>query len=228
MRGAASAAMHFVPTPIRAGGLELQALLGVPEHPLGWVIFAHGSGSSRRSPRNQQVARALHQAGLGTLLLDLLTESEAHVRENTFDILLLAERPKFATHWLRHHHTVESEPIGYFGASTGAAAALIAAADLGPGISAVVSRGGRVDLARARLRQVRCPTLLIVGGADSFVLELNRRALMLLPRASIRVIQGAGHLFEEAGALEQVEQAASSFLKSSFEEISGSRRAEAT
>jgi putative phosphoribosyl transferase len=216
--------MRLIPTSIRTGPLELHALLGIPERARGWVIFAHGSGSSRRSPRNQQVARALLEAGIGALLLDLLTERESLVRENTFDIPLLAERLKSATHWLRTHHAVEGEPIGYFGSSTGAAAALIAAADLGTRISAIVSRGGRPDLARARLRQVRAATMLIVGGADSLVLELNRRALLMLPRASIRIIEGAGHLFEEPGALEQVGKAAAAFFRATFQEVSSTAR----
>jgi putative phosphoribosyl transferase len=172
------------------------------------VIFAHGSGSSRHSPRNVQVAGALNAAGLETLLFDLLTSDEESDRANVFDIPLLAERLEAATAWLLGE-TGQDRAIGYFGASTGAAAALWAAAAPGPTISAVVSRGGRPDLAGPRLDRVSSPTLLIVGGDDREVLELNRQAQSRL-RAETRleVIPGATHLFEEPGALEGVSRLA--------------------
>jgi predicted phosphoribosyltransferase/predicted alpha/beta-hydrolase family hydrolase len=162
---------------IPADGVELAGDLALPQTPLGAVLFAHGSGSSRASPRNRLVARRLNEAGLATLLFDLLTQGEALDRDNVFDIPLLASRLAAADRWLRGTAEVGALPIGYFGASTGAAAALWAAADLGEKVRAVVSRGGRPDLARPCLALVRAPTLLVVGGADEVVLELNRQAL---------------------------------------------------
>jgi dienelactone hydrolase len=179
------------------------------------VLFAHGSGSSRLSPRNRFVAQHLNRAGLATLLLDLLTEgeerSEAQTGELRFDIDLLASRLLAATHWLRAHPETAALPLGYFGASTGAGAALAAAALLGREVSAIVSRGGRPDLAgQDRLTQVTTPTLLIVGGADPEVLDLNRVALRFLPPPSrLEVVPGAGHLFEGPGELEAVADLAS-------------------
>ena len=172
------------------------------------VVFAHGSGSSRHSPRNRHVAAQLHEDGLGTLLIDLLTAAEEEVdlrtRELRFDVALLARRLGGATDWLSRNEETASLRIGYFGASTGAAAALIAAADR-PEIGAVVSRGGRPDLAGAALGRVRAPTLLIVGGADVQVLEVNRRSLELLQaERRLEVVARATHLFEEPGALDQV------------------------
>jgi len=171
----------------------------------GLVVFAHGSGSSRLSPRNALVAAELQQAGLATLLFDLLSEDEPADRVNVFDIALLAERLVLATEWTKSLALTAGLPIGYFGASTGAAAALVAAGKLGRAISAVVSRGGRPDLAGGALAHVTAPTLLIVGGADREVLALNRSALARLRcEAALEVVAGATHLFEEPGALEQV------------------------
>lgn len=186
--------------------LGLEGTLGLPAGPArGLVLFAHGSGSSRFSPRNTYVASALRQTGLATLLFDLLSDSEAEDRANVFDIELLAERLLAATAWARDCETTRSLPLGYFGASTGAAAALIAAARLGAVICAVVSRGGRPDLAGAALPRVTAPTLLIVGGHDTEVLALNRTALRALRcKGVIEVVPGATHLFEEPGTLETV------------------------
>ncbi|MGW0315916.1 alpha/beta family hydrolase [Streptomyces flavidovirens] len=193
-----------------AGGFRLAGDLTMPEGADAVVMFAHGSGSSRHSPRNRSVATALNRAGLGTLLFDLLTTAEEAHRANVFDIETLAGRLSDATRWLRRR---ESVPIGYFGASTGAAAALRAAASAGAsadasagrGVGAVVSRGGRPDLARPRLGDVRAPTLLIVGGHDTLVLDLNRQAQAELRCENrLEVVPGATHLFEEPGALEKV------------------------
>ncbi len=186
--------------------LDLEGTLGLPgARPKGIVIFAHGSGSSRFSPRNNYVAKALRQAGLATLLFDLLTESEAADRANVFDIALLAERLAAATEWARKFELTRTLPIEYFGASTGAAAALVASAQRDSNIAAIVSRGGRPDLAGAALVDVRAPTLLIVGGADVDVLALNRSALGRLGcEAKLEVVPGATHLFEEPGTLESV------------------------
>lgn len=185
-------------------GVSLPGSLSVPSGAAGIVLFAHGSGSSRLSPRNAQVAEALNEARLATLLFDLLSPGEARDRRNVFDVALLAERLAVATGWLETDPELCTLPLGYFGASTGAAAALWAAAEEG-GVAAVVSRGGRPDLAAPRLAGVRAPTLLIVGGRDEVVLELNRRALELLTcEAELRIVAGATHLFEEPGALEEV------------------------
>ena len=187
---------------IPAGATTLQGHLNVPEPAAGVVVFAHGSGSSRHSPRNRFVADVLFRAGLGTLLLDLLTPDEEVDRTNVFDIELLAGRLRAATAWLGTRQDTASCRVGYFGASTGAAAALWAAADAGPRISAVVSRGGRPDLARRRLQHVQAPTLLIVGSRDQAVLELNRRAQAQLRCPNrLTVIDGATHLFDEPGTL---------------------------
>ncbi len=197
---------------IDAGAAELAGHLTVPPAAPGVVVFAHGSGSSRLSPRNQMVAASLNSAGFGTLLFDLLTTSEASDRSNVFDIGLLAGRLADATLWLNRE--LPEEPVGYFGASTGAAAALWAATQAGVDVMAVVSRGGRPDLAGPRLEEVRCPTLLIVGGADHTVLELNRRALDLLRcERELAIVPGAGHLFEEAGTLERVSELASDWFE---------------
>jgi len=183
--------------------------LTIPEDAMGLVVFAHGSGSSRHSPRNQYVARALQQASLATLLMDLLTRDEeamdrhsAHLR---FNINLLAERLVHATDWLAGQPDLRDLRSGYFGASTGAAAALMAAAERPAAIHAVVSRGGRPDLAAPKLASVRAPTLLIVGGADPVVIGMNREAMRELRcQTQLEIIPGAGHLFEEPGALDQV------------------------
>ena len=193
------------PVDIPAGDARLAGELERPEPASGLVLFAHGSGSSRRSPRNVEVARALHRRALGTLLFDLLTESESGDRANVFDIGLLAERLLAATRWARSRPDLASLPLGYFGASTGAAAALGAAADAPGEVAAVVSRGGRPDLAGDCLPAVRAPTLLIVGGRDRQVLELNRSAQARLSGPSeLVVVPEASHLFEEPGALEEV------------------------
>ena len=196
------------PVVIPAGAVRLSGTLTLPPHPLGVVVFVHGSGSSRLSPRNRFVADQLVGANLGTLLFDLLTPTEAARRENVFDIPLLAARLGSVTEWLAARPATADLTVGYFGASTGAAAALVAAAHPGQGgrsVGAVVSRGGRPDLAGDAIGRVTAPTLLIVGGLDTPVLELNRAALMQL--AGIRqlaVVPRATHLFEEPGALEHV------------------------
>ncbi|MFD0369864.1 phosphoribosyltransferase family protein [Streptomyces sp. NPDC127114] len=193
-----------VDTEVRVplGGPEAGGRLTVPDGATGVVLFAHGSGSSRHSPRNRAVAETLHRAGLGTLLFDLLTDTEAADRANVFDTPLLAERLTRATDWLAGRPDTKELRPGYFGASTGAAAALWAAAEPGSTVGAVVSRGGRPDLAEERLPDVTAPTLLIVGGADSLVLDLNHRAeRMLRCEHQLVTIPGAGHLFEEPGAL---------------------------
>ncbi len=191
---------------VRAAGATVAGRLTIPREPRGIVLFAHGSGSSRHSPRNRYVAEALHSANLGTLLFDLLTEAEEANRANVFDIDLLASRLVDVTVWLRTAEDAAGLPVGYFGASTGAGAALRAAADPRVDVFAVVSRGGRPDLAGgAALGQVRAPTLLIVGGRDEQVLDLNRAAAAAMTaECQIAVVDGATHLFEEPGALEQV------------------------
>ncbi|HEV7719299.1 MAG TPA: alpha/beta hydrolase [Arsenicitalea sp.] len=191
---------------VEIGREALQGILGLPDvPPLGLVIFAHGSGSGRLSPRNQRVAQGLRDAGLATLLLDLLTTDEENDRANVFDIELLAGRLLIATYWAQNEPVLGDLPIGYFGASTGAGAGLAAAADLGREIAAVVSRGGRPDLAGDALPDVVAPTLLIVGGADAPVIAVNRNALAQLTSIkSMVTIPGAGHLFEEPGALDEV------------------------
>jgi putative phosphoribosyl transferase len=197
---------------VRAGALALTGDLEVPPDARGVVAFAHGSGSSRLSPRNVAVARTLSEAGLATLLFDLLTDDEAADRSNVFDIELLAARLEAATAWLRDRADVGHLPVGYFGASTGAAAALVAAAGR-TDVAAVVSRGGRPDLAGPRLPDVIAPTLLIVGGDDQVVLELNREAQALMRcETSLVVIPGATHLFEERGALEDVARLATEWF----------------
>ncbi len=199
---------------VRIGPRRLPGLLDMPEGEIhGLVIFAHGSGSSRLSPRNQFVARQLHARGLATLLFDLLTDDEALDRRNVFDIPLLARRLGEAIEWQRSLTEIARVPTGLFGASTGAAAALVAAATQGDRVSAVVSRGGRPDLAGPALPLVRAPTLLIVGGADHEVLELNREAAAQMTcEHALRVIPGATHLFEEPGTLETVAKVAADWL----------------
>lgn len=194
--------------PISAG-VTLEGLLALPEHARALVLFAHGSGSSRYSPRNQFVAQVLQEAGLATLLIDLLTEQEEEEDRLTarlrFAIPLLSERVAGATRWLSTFSRTASLRIGYFGASTGAAAALMAAASLPQRVGAIVSRGGRPDLAREALPRVQAPTLLLVGALDTQVIELNRQAFALLRgEKRLELIAGATHLFEEPGTLEQV------------------------
>jgi len=188
---------------VTAGPVRLAGHLTVPEQAVGAVVFAHGSGSSRHSPRNRYVAGVLNEAGLATLLFDLLTPEEECDRTNVFDIHLLAHRLREVTSWLRSQPEVAALPLGYFGASTGAAAALAAAAQPGVDVAAVVSRGGRPDLAERYLPDVVAPTLLIVGGRDDMVLALNRQAQARLatPDNRLAVVAGATHLFEEPGAL---------------------------
>ncbi|MGO9489943.1 MAG: phosphoribosyltransferase family protein [Solirubrobacteraceae bacterium] len=197
---------------ITAGPLVLAGDLSMPASARGVVVFAHGSGSSRLSPRNQSVATALLDAGYATLLFDLLTPVEELDRANVFDIPLLASRLIAASTWVSEHHVLAALPLAYFGASTGAAAALTAAAELGDRVGAVISRGGRPDLA-LHLDAVRAPTLLIVGGADPQVLDLNRAAQRQLRCPNeLLVVPGATHLFEEPGALEQVSSLAIEWL----------------
>ncbi len=190
---------------VDVGGMALPGHLAVPPEAVGTVVFAHGSGSSRHSPRNQFVADQLNAAGLGTLTFDLLTDAEATDRRNVFDIGLLASRLVLATDWVRGQHATADLPVALFGASTGAAAALVAASDPARPVAAVVSRGGRPDLAGGRLGHVAAPTLLIVGGDDTEVLVLNRDAARLLRcEHQLTVVPGATHLFEEPGTLEAV------------------------
>ncbi len=209
--GSGSAGPHPRDEDVRLpiGAVTLDGRLTVPEHAGGAVVFAHGSGSSRHSPRNRFVAGVLNEAGLATLLFDLLTPAEERDRSNVFDVGLLADRLVAVTGWLRRQPGLDRLPVGYFGASTGAAAALSAAAAAPDDVDAVVSRGGRPDLAGRRLGSVRAPTLLIVGGDDRVVLDLNRQAqAQLRVESDLRVIPGATHLFEEPGTLEAAAGAA--------------------
>ena len=206
---------------IPAEGRQLPGHLTIPSGARGLVVFAHGSGSGRHSPRNQAVARALNDAGLGTLLFDLLSPDEEADRANVFDIPLLAGRLGAATAWLLDQDDARTLPIGFFGASTGAGAALWAAAERDSPVRAIVSRGGRPDLAGARLKSVRAPTLLIVGGRDEAVIEMNRDAARQLPADHrIEIVPGATHLFEEPGALEAVADLATRWF---LEHLAGTR-----
>lgn len=198
---------------IPAQAASLPGTLVVPAGAGGVVLFAHGSGSSRFSPRNRQVAAVLQRAGIGTLLFDLLTEPESLDRRQVFDIGRLAARLNEAREWLGREPGMEGLAVGYFGASTGAAAALVAAADHPGTIRAVVSRGGRPDLAGEALERVAAPTLLIVGGADTGVVELNQAAFQRLRgEKRIAIVPGATHLFDEPGTLEEVARLASSWF----------------
>jgi putative phosphoribosyl transferase len=216
--------------PLASGGIELAGTLTVPPEPGGLVLFAHGSGSSRHSPRNREVAGALHRRQLATLLFDLLTEQEERVDKIDaslrFDIDLLAERLVGVTDWMGSHPLAAGLPLGYFGASTGAGAALIAAARRCRLVAAVVSRGGRPDLAGDALGEVRAPTLLIVGDQDTPVLALNRAAALKLgaPRR-VAVVPGATHLFEEPGALDQVAELAADWFVTHFRAVLAARAA---
>lgn len=193
--------------------MKLPGTLTLPPNPVAMVVFAHGSGSGRLSPRNMAVAEALREARLATLLFDLLTPYEAQDRSNVFDIPLLAERLESAVDFLREHPEASGLPIGLFGASTGAAAALVAAARRPDDVAAVVSRGGRPDLAGDMLSRVRAPTLLIVGGADTQVLDLNRAAqAQMTCQNKLVIVPGATHLFEEPGALEEVARLAADWF----------------
>ncbi len=197
-------AINDPPVQIPAGTVTLNGDLTIPPNAIGIVIFAHGSGSSRLSPRNQYVAKILQQANIGTLLFDLLTPEEDEVYATRFNIDLLTERLMIATHWLQKQMQVKGLPLGYFGASTGAAAALMAAAKLGDIIHCVVSRGGRPDLAMPLLSHVVSSTLLIVGGFDDEVILLNEQAYaQLRVEKHLAIVPGATHLFEEPGTLEQ-------------------------
>jgi len=216
--------MQRSPALIPAGQLKLEGLLEVPDGAPGIVLFAHGSGSSRHSPRNVYVARVVREGGIGTLLFDLLTEREAEDRENVFDIEFLAKRLSAATDWVRQLESAKGLSIGYFGASTGAAAALVAAAD-DETIGAVVSRGGRPDLAGAALPRVKAPTLLIVGGDDTGVIELNQEAYdRLTCKKELKIVPGASHLFEEPGTLEEVARLARDWFKRHLQESRNERR----
>ncbi len=198
---------------IPSGGIVLEGALALPSRARAAVIFAHGSGSSRHSPRNRSVADVLHQAGIGTLLFDLLTHAEDVAYANRFDIELLTERLIAATAWMRRGKLTGSLKLGYFGASTGSAAALSAAAELGEEIKAVVSRGGRPDLAGDALARVKAPVLLIVGGNDYQVINLNRQAYaMIHAEKKLEIVPGATHLFEEHGALEAVSRIAANWF----------------
>lgn len=208
---------------IPVNGLMLEALLAIPPGAKGMVLFAHGSGSSRHSPRNKFVAQVLCDHGVGTLLMDLLSPEEDQEPSARFGIELLTDRLVTATHWLHHQRLTRHLPLGYFGASTGAAAALRAAAHLGPLVQAVVSRGGRADLAGLSvLQRVNCPTLLLVGGLDTEVLRLNRQVARLMlnpgqaqpvPEVHLTVVPGATHLFEEPGTLEAVARHAAQWFE---------------
>lgn len=192
----------------------IEGMLELPADAHGLVLFAHGSGSSRHSPRNNYVAGVLHEQHIGTLLIDLLTPEEDMDYETRFDIPLLTRRLIEATHWVSHESHCRRLPLAYFGASTGAAAALQAAAACSGRISAVVSRGGRPDLAgRNTLKLVKCPTLLLVGGLDDIVIELNQQAFELMECSKeLTIIPGATHLFDEAGTLEEVARLAADWL----------------
>ncbi|HEX7012060.1 MAG TPA: dienelactone hydrolase family protein [Steroidobacteraceae bacterium] len=195
----------LTPQPVEIGSARLKGLLSVPAEPRGLVIFAHGSGSSRHSPRNRHVAEGLHRQRFASLLMDLLTPDEERDRNNVFDIPLLAQRLAIATEWAASLPEVAALPVGYFGASTGAAAALVSASLPEARVAAIVSRGGRPDLAGATLASVRAPTLLIVGSLDTGVIELNRSALTHIqaPKELV-IIRGARHLFEEGETLDEV------------------------
>jgi putative phosphoribosyl transferase len=214
---------------IQAGGAVLSGNLTIPNGAVAFVLFAHGSGSSRHSPRNQLVARTLNDAGLGTLLFDLLTPNEEaidlHTREHRFNIGLLAERLVHATKWAERQEQTRDLRVGYFGSSTGGAAALVAAAEIPKDVCAVVSRGGRPDLAGDALPKVQAPTLLIVGGNDDIVIELNEMARdQMRCEVKLEIVPGATHLFEEPGALEEVARLASEWFVKHLGAGSANRR----
>ena len=209
--------MEELPVKVSSGQVELEGDLGVPEEAAGVVLFAHGSGSGRHSPRNRYVAGVLREAGLATLMIDLLTPEEegadlrtGHLR---FDIRLLAERLVGATDWLMQNPDTQNLRIGYFGASTGAGAALVAAAGRPREVGAIVSRGGRPDLAGDALRLLKAPTLLIVGGNDVPVIGMNKEAFaQMRAEKELKIVPGATHLFEERGALEEVARLAANWF----------------
>jgi putative phosphoribosyl transferase len=202
---------------IKANSAVLEGMLEIPQGAKGIALFAHGSGSSRHSSRNNYVAGVLRASGMGTLLFDLLTDEEAVDRRNVFDIDLLAERLVYATEWVRNQFKDEDYRIGYFGASTGGAAALQASVITSAEIAAIVSRGGRPDMVLRILEKVKAPTLLIVGGDDHEVIELNKIAYdKIRSEKEFRIIPGATHLFEETGKLEEVAKLASEWFKKHF------------
>jgi pimeloyl-ACP methyl ester carboxylesterase len=215
------------PVRIPAAGSMLDADLAVPANPSGLVVFAHGSGSSRRSARNKLVAHLLQQSTFATLLMDLLTPEEELVDMETrhlrFDISMLATRLAIATDWAAAQEDLAGLPLGYFGASTGAGAALVAATERPDRVRAVVSRGGRPDLAGDALRRVTAPTLMIVGGKDEVVIDLNEQAKAQMPYAvtALTVIEGATHLFEEPGTLEQVARLAADWYRVHLAKVDG-------
>jgi len=199
---------------IPADSVELDGILYMPKKAQAVVIFAHGSGSSRHSKRNKFVATVLNDAGIGTLLFDLLTMEEDATYENRFNIELLTKRLEAATRWVKNQPQLKGISIGYFGASTGAASALFAAAGMGEEIRAVVSRGGRPDLAKKALHLVKSPTLLIVGGLDDVVIGLNQEAYDLIQaKKELKIIPGATHLFEEPGKLEETANLAAEWFR---------------
>lgn len=206
---------HEATVEIAAGEAVLHADLAAPPGAKGVVIFAHGSGSSRQSPRNRAVAEHLQKEGLATLLLDLLTPEEEARGSSKSDLTLMTPRLEAATNWAASHEATAALPVGYFGASTGAAVALLAAAELGNQVRAVVSRGGRPDLVGSTLAAVQTPTLLIVGSLDEGVLELNREAYEQLgcAKKEIAIVPGATHLFEEEGALEEAARRAAHWFR---------------
>lgn len=215
---------------IAAGPVPLPGDLEIPGNARGLVLFAHGSGSSRRSPRNRFVAQALREEGSGTLLFDLLTRGEeaedAHTGHLRFNIEMLAGRLAASTEWVRLHPVARDFPLGFFGSSTGGAAALLAAARLGATVRAVVSRGGRPDLVMDALPYVTAPTLLIVGEFDDVVMELNRKALARLTcEKELAVVPGAAHLFEEPGALDEVAERAAHWFREHWPGPADGRRA---
>jgi len=210
----------FQEVTVEHEGEVLQGHISSGDHVKAWIIFAHGSGSSRKSKRNNWVATQLNQQGFGTLLFDLLTVEEDRVHQNRFNIPMLAERLLAATRWLIKSSFYKGMPIGYFGASTGAAAALMATAEADRHwpIYAIVSRGGRPDLAGTEfLREVFAPTLLIVGSQDGEVIKLNEKAKMELPDSRLVLVQGATHLFEEPGALDEVMRLSGNWFSSHLE-----------
>lgn len=203
---------------VKIGSKALEGILRRPKGSLGLVIFAHGAGSSRLSPRNNYVAEELGSRGIATLLFDLLTEEEVTDRTNVFDIRLLGQRLTEAVEWAQAESGLSDLPVGLFGASTGAAAALVAAAAAPSGIKAVVSRGGRADMAGEALRMVQAPVLLIVGSLDYTVIDLNRAAAeQLVCEHRLEIVPGATHLFEESGTLEKVVELAGDWFQTHFQ-----------
>ncbi|WP_410508671.1 dienelactone hydrolase family protein [Methanosarcina hadiensis] len=219
MKDSLSMGKKSIEVQIPIGPIHLEGSLDIPEGARGIVVFVHGSGSSRHSPRNQYVAKEMQRSGLGTLLFDLLTVEEERIdmmtRHLRFDIELLSKRLIDVTGWLLSRPDTKDLNIGYFGASTGAAAALIAAKEHADTIKAVVSRGGRPDLAESALMYVKAPTLLIVGGRDTQVIDMNQWALdrMVILEKELKIVPGATHLFEEQGALEEVARLAGEWFK---------------